>query len=222
MCSLRASVSDGATFIAASQRPDGTWRKQRRVRDGYIPPEEVPLYESKGKQFAKHQPVYPVGLSPEIINASKAKREKADRMASKSSPIPGLVIVSTSEGKSSKKKKRKKIFTGEDELNTSLSKIQLSPEPKIQSSQSKPQQNSQCKAVVSQSDPQHSASTTTLPTDPAKRIKNLRKRLREIESIEQKVAAGEQKLEKEQLDKVSRKKEVLSEIEQLTHILGGE
>lgn len=125
-------------------------------------------------------------------------------------------------GKSSKKKKRKKIFTGEDELNTSLSKIQLSPEPKIQSSQSKPQQNSQCKAVVSQSDPQHSASTTTLPTDPAKRIKNLRKRLREIESIEQKVAAGEQKLEKEQLDKVSRKKEVLSEIEQLAHTLGGE
>jgi hypothetical protein len=39
-----------------------------------------------------------VGLSPEIINAAKAKKEKADRVASKSSPIPGLVIVSTPEG----------------------------------------------------------------------------------------------------------------------------
>jgi hypothetical protein len=57
-------------------------------------------YESKGKQFARHQPQYPVGLSPEIINAAKAKKEKADRMASKSSPIPGLVIVSTTEGNS--------------------------------------------------------------------------------------------------------------------------
>jgi partner of Y14 and mago protein len=138
-------------------------------------------------------------------------------------------------GKSSKKKKRKKIISGEDELSGSLSKIQLSLEPKIQSSQSKPQHNSQCKDVAcqsksstaqpkdtaAQSDPQQSANTTTLPTDPAKRIKNLRKRLREIESIEQKIAAGEQKLEKEQLDKVSRKKEILSEIEQLTYALGG-
>jgi len=55
-------------------------------------------YESKGKQFAKNQPQYPVGLSPEIINAAKAKKEKADRAASKSNPIPGLVIVSTLEG----------------------------------------------------------------------------------------------------------------------------
>jgi partner of Y14 and mago protein len=60
------------------------------------------------------------------------------------------------------------------------------------------------------------------PTDPAKRIKNLRKRLREIESIEQKIAAGEHKLEKDQIDKVARKNEVMSEIEQLTGASGGE
>jgi partner of Y14 and mago protein len=173
-------------------------------------------------------------LSPEIINAAKAKKEKADRVASKSNPVPGLVIVSTLEGKSSKKKKKKKNGTIENELIESLSKTQLSSESKTQNSKSKSQSNSQhkteaakaksqSKAAASNSGTQRPTETTvTLPTDPAKRIKNLRKRLREIESIEQKIAAGDQKLEKEQLDKVARKKEVMSEIEQWTLAMGGE
>jgi ribosomal protein L39E len=55
-------------------------------------------YESKGKQFVKNQPKYPVGFFPEVVNATKTKKEKADRVASENRPIPGLVIVSTPEG----------------------------------------------------------------------------------------------------------------------------
>lgn len=57
------------------------------------------------------------------------------------------------------------------------------------------------------------------PVDPAKRLKNLKKRLREIETLETKIKNGEIKNpEKDQVEKVARKKEVVTEIESLERI----
>jgi partner of Y14 and mago protein len=39
---------DGERVIAASRRPDGTVRKERRVRAGYVPQDEQQVYVPRG------------------------------------------------------------------------------------------------------------------------------------------------------------------------------
>ncbi len=46
---------EGERVIAGSRRPDGTIRKERRIRAGFTPQEEQGVYVSVGKQVcAEH------------------------------------------------------------------------------------------------------------------------------------------------------------------------
>ncbi len=57
-------------------------------------------------------------------------------------------------------------------------------------------------------------------TDPAKKLRNLRKKLRDIETLEAKLQSGEIAApEQEQLDKVARKPDVMNEISALENSL---
>ncbi|KAG7308360.1 hypothetical protein JYU34_005558 [Plutella xylostella] len=179
--------ADGCKFIPASQRPDGTWRKPRRVKEGYVPQDEVPLYESKGKQFAARQTGLPVGLTPEIVAAAQKKKPQGGMIQ----PIPGMLV---SVDKTKKKKKKKTVV---DDTADKFAKCEIT-EPTFE--------------------PPNKPSPPSAPSqaDPVKRLKNLRKKLRDIETLEEKIKAGLLKQpDKDQREKMSKKTEVLKEIEDL-------
>lgn len=151
-------------------------------------------------------------MSAEYVAAHKAKK---DAETLKTNPIPGLTIQPEI-----KKKKKKSKNKGVGSVTEDLAKITISEssttakKPQVANEKSKTQ-NQKTKTVTAPtmtdlSNQQNSA------VDPLKRLKNLRKKIREIESLDKKIKSGEIKNpDKEMLEKVSRKKEIQQEIKQL-------
>lgn len=157
------------------------------------------------------KPLYPVGASPEFIAEHKAKLEA---LAAKNKVIPGTQ-AKTQEG--SKKKKKKNKSKAAEPTAEGLSKITIS-EPEFHKEVSAHiNKLSTAKQVTTNNltkDNSNTAQKTTI--DPQKRLKNLRKKIREIEVLEDKIKTGALKNpDKEILDKIARKTEISKEIKRL-------
>ncbi|XP_055624435.1 partner of Y14 and mago [Toxorhynchites rutilus septentrionalis] len=225
-------------FIPATQRPDGTWRKPRRVRDGYVPQEEVPLYESKGKLFAQ-KPTLPPGLPPEMAQKAKEKREKEQRIKqqreaaeanrrSAHNPVPGLLILHDDKNQQRAKPVNSKPKKKAAELPDVLLEQKQKEEQKSTRQQSQEQKNSKImqqqkrvEEITKEVDDFHlGASSSEDHVELSKKLRKLRKKIREIDAIEERLRSSEaSRLDKDQIEKAKRKPEILKEIEELEKIL---
>lgn len=169
--------SDKDSWIPATQRPDGTWRKARRVKEGYVPQDEVEKYESKGKKWVNSGPQLPPGLHVEEQKLSKNQK------------------------KHKKNKKKDTEQSSVDSVTKKVEDVSLSL--------------SQTKSVAS------NLYTSNPDEVKQKKLKNLKKKIRQIEELQNKIDSGEiTKPEANQLEKLARRNEIEEEIKDLEKELG--
>ncbi|KAJ0976049.1 hypothetical protein J5N97_018014 [Dioscorea zingiberensis] len=74
---LLRTPKEGERILAPTRRPDGTLRKAIRIRAGYVPQDEVAIYQSKGALLKKEaQLEVPPGYDPAVHAKPKTKSAK--------------------------------------------------------------------------------------------------------------------------------------------------
>lgn len=77
LAELSKTLKEGERILAPTRRPDGTLRKPIRIRAGYVPQEEVAIYQSKGallkKEMASQPQLGPPGYDPDFDSGSSLK-----------------------------------------------------------------------------------------------------------------------------------------------------
>ncbi|KAK9162178.1 hypothetical protein Syun_003080 [Stephania yunnanensis] len=194
---LGKTLKEGERILAPTRRPDGTLRKAIRIRAGYVPQDEVAIYQSKGALLKKNlaAPEVPPGYDPLLDAKRKTKAAKRNE----------------------RKKEKKQQAALEKGKNIDL-KSSVSPKVEGLSADDEAQRSESVESVAYQMDmlsvsenasvvpPFEESAESSNPDasgpDLDRRIRALKKKIRLAEAQQQK--AEKEDSNPEQLDKLSK------------------
>jgi len=167
---------NGERIVPSTRRPDGTYRKEIKIRPGFVPPEDVGKYRS-------------------------AKQIEADQRAAIKGRVVGLVRPEVAAAKAAMNKSQKKNEKRKDKRkDTKVEEVADSWD--AESSQGTSEHSGVDKAgeaassqvqdatLIPPSQEESSSSSTTDPDELAKQLKALQKKLRQAEQLRSKTSTG--------------------------------
>ncbi|CDJ41196.1 hypothetical protein, conserved [Eimeria tenella] len=190
------NLTTGHRLIPASRRPDGTLRRPIKVRPGYTPLEEMKSYKTR------HQ------LSQEQHRATTG------------AAIPGLTAAaadsssSNSSSSSSSRSRQRKKKQGNSPADSAATPAAFPVAPAAAASSSAAAAAAAAACCEQLTNLSISNKEANASRDPAKRLRNLKKKLNEIEELQQRKANGEVLLP-EQEEKIERKQQLQQQAAEL-------
>ncbi|KAG1680386.1 hypothetical protein FOA52_015477 [Chlamydomonas sp. UWO 241] len=152
-------------------------RKERVVRDGYVPQEEQKVYESRGVVARTNVPLCPGMDNAEVLAAQNAARD-------------------ASKGKSAKRNEKKREQKAAEGVTEKMAGLSTGP--------SKPAAAPKPAAAAAAAPPPPSPTDEDPKARLEKEIRKLKKKMRECEPLSEKVSKGEDALTAPEQEKLGK------------------
>ncbi|XP_038986033.1 partner of Y14 and mago-like [Phoenix dactylifera] len=202
---------EGERILAPTRRPDGTLRKPIRIRAGYVPQDEVAIYQSKGALLRKGlQPDAPPGYDPALD--AKPKTKSAKRNERKKERRHQSALASSTEKGKNLDSEQAEMIKSEEIPSAELMTQRLESVESVTDQMGRISVSATSVVISPSTDLKEDPKPENSGPDIDKRIRALKKKIRLAEG---RLQGNQQNMKPEQLEKMAKMEEWREELKLL-------